>query len=129
MSETGPLEDFTGNREKLKEFIDKHVKREITDEQRDSMMGIANEGVRLEVEVARLHMLKAQVEMELGEVEALRELRDGVVLYIRTGAYARERAQGLWEGKSLAHVVLNYLMRERSSVHTTLLHGVGRGVW
>jgi hypothetical protein len=129
MAETGPLEDFTANREKLKAFIDEHIIKPITDENRDALMGIADEGVRLELEVKRLRALKAQVEMELGEVEALRELRDSVALYIRSGAYGLEQAQGLWHDKPLAVVVLQYLMHERTSVHTILMHRLGRGVW
>ena len=129
MAESGPLEDFPENRAKLKDFIDNHIIREITDENRDQLMGIANEGVRLEIEVQRLRMLKAQVEMELGEVEALRELRDQVALFIRSGAYSFEQAQGLWHDKSLATVVLNYLWQERTSLHTVMMHKLGRGVW
>ena len=129
MSESGPLEGFTDNRAKLKEFIDQHIIKEITDESRDALMGIADEGVRLELEVNRLRMLKAQVEMELGEVEGLRELRDAVALYIRSGAYGLEQAQGLWHDKPLAMVVLNYLMHERNSTYTVMMHKLGHGVW
>lgn len=129
MAESGPLEGFTDNRAKLKEFIDNHIVKEITDENRDQLMGIADEGVRLELEVNRLRMLKAQVEMELGEVEDLRELRDQVALFIRSGAYGLERAQGMWHDKSLATVVLNYLMHERNSVYTVMMHKLGHGVW
>ena len=129
MSESGPLDGFTENREKLKEFIDCHVKRDLTDEQRDQLMGIADEGVRLEIEIQRLRMVKAQVEQEVADVEDLKTLREAVVLFIRSGVYARERAQGLWHDKSLAEVVLRYLCIERGSFHTTLMHLFGRGVW
>lgn len=129
MSEQGPLENFTENREKLKDFIDRHVKRDISDEYRDQLMGIADEGVRLEVEINRLRMVKAQVEAELGGVQDLKELHDSVAMFIRSGAYEVERSQGLWHDKSLAQVVMRYLGRERESAHTIFMHRIGRGVW
>ena len=129
MAESGPLEGFTENREKLKAFIDTHIIKPITDENRDQLMGIADEGVKLELEVQRLRMVRAQLEMENGELVELRHLRDTVVLFIRSGAYARERANGSWTGKSLAEVIGNYLMRERTSLYTLLMHKLGRGVW
>jgi hypothetical protein len=123
------IKEFDDNRAKLREFIDQHVLRPLTQDQRDQMMGIADEGVRLELEVQRLRMIKAQVESEVGDVEELRAIRAAVAQLIQSGAYRMERAQGLWEGKSLAEVIARYLGRERRSLVTRLLHLLGRGVW
>jgi len=123
------VREFEDNRVRVNTFIDGHIKKQITDEERDAYMGIANEGVRLEMEVQRLSMVLEQKKQEMGALDELDAIRVGAVMFIRSGAYDLERRQGLFNGVPLAELILHYLTRERECVETVLARRFGRGSW
>ena len=123
------VREFEDNKVRVNAFIDGHIKRQITDEERDAYMGIANEGVRLEMEVQRLNMVLEQKKQELGALEELDAIRIGAVMFIRSGAYDLERRQGLFNGVPLAELILHYLQRERESIDTVMMRKFGKGSW
>jgi len=123
------VREFEDNRVRVNTFIDGHIKKQITDEERDAYMGIANEGVRLEMEVQRLNMLIEQKKQELGSLQELDDIRFGAVMFIRSGAYDLERRQGLFNGVSLADLILHYLTRERECIDTVMMRKFGKGSW
>ena len=123
------VREFEDNKARVNTFIDGHIKKQITDEERDAYMGIANEGVRLEMEVQRLNMLIEQKKQELGSLQELDDIRFGAVMFIRSGAYDLERRQGLFNGVSLADLILHYLTRERECIDTVMMRKFGKGSW
>jgi len=123
------VREFEDNRVRVNTFIDGHIKKQITDEERDGYMGIANEGVRLELEVQRLNMVLEQKKQELGALEELDAIRIGAVMFIRSGAYDLERRQGLFNGVPLSELILHYLARERECIDTVMMRKFGKGSW
>jgi hypothetical protein len=81
----------------------------------------------LNAEIIRLRAIKAQVESEIMVAENLDQL-NAMAIGMMQGPYALEVSQGQHHG-TLADIIRHYLMKERKSLRTRILHWLGRGAW
>jgi hypothetical protein len=125
MSESGDLRE---NLEKVR-FFRSRLGEPVSQQEREAIMGITSDIDKFTIEKNAILAQLEQLRMEKSELEELRLIRDTFAHMVQDGYYDLERAEGVFEGKSVSTILFHYLHSERKRWVVRLRKLIGRGTW
>jgi hypothetical protein len=121
-------DDLRENLEKMR-FFRNRLSKPISQEEREAIMGITSDIDKLTIEKNAILAQLEQLRMEKSELEELRLIRDTFAYMVQGGYYDLERAEGVFEGKSVSTIIFHYLHSERKRWVVKLRKLIGKGTW